>query len=130
MSERAKVRFVSGDAECAAWHYPGTDGACVVMAGGLAVRQEVAARAALRIAFYRPGRQAPKVRCPLLVLVDDDDGAAPPAASARAARRAPRGGLVRLPGGHYEAFMGGVEQAASIQLDFLARQLLDRPHSR
>ena len=37
---REKVRFASGDTECAAWHYPGTNGACVVMAGGFAVTKE------------------------------------------------------------------------------------------
>ena len=31
---RTEVRFPSGDTHCAAWHYPGTNGACVVMAGG------------------------------------------------------------------------------------------------
>jgi uncharacterized protein len=35
--EREEVRFSSGDTECAAWHYPGTNGACVIMAGGFAV---------------------------------------------------------------------------------------------
>ena len=38
--ERVKVRFASGDAECVAWHYLGTNGACVVMAGGGAVTKE------------------------------------------------------------------------------------------
>ena len=38
--EREKVRFVSGDTECAAWHYPGTNGACVIMAGGGGVTKE------------------------------------------------------------------------------------------
>jgi hypothetical protein len=38
--ERQKVRFVSGDNECVAWHYPGTNGACVVMAGGGGVTKE------------------------------------------------------------------------------------------
>ncbi len=38
--QREKVRFVSGDTECAAWHYPGTGGACVIMAGGFAVTKE------------------------------------------------------------------------------------------
>jgi fermentation-respiration switch protein FrsA (DUF1100 family) len=38
--EREKVHFVSGDTTCAAWHYPGTNGACVIMAGGLAVTKE------------------------------------------------------------------------------------------
>lgn len=36
-AEREKVHFVSGDTKCAAWHYPGTNGACVIMAGGLVV---------------------------------------------------------------------------------------------
>src|SRR6266568_698160 len=38
--ERQKVRFVSGDTECVAWHYPGTNGTCVVMAGGGGVTKE------------------------------------------------------------------------------------------
>ena len=29
--EREKVRFVSGGTDCAAWHYRGTNGACVIM---------------------------------------------------------------------------------------------------
>lgn len=40
--EREKVRFVSGDTRCAAWFYPGTNGACVIMAGGFAVPKEPA----------------------------------------------------------------------------------------
>src|SRR6266571_3489021 len=40
--EREKVRFASGGTECAAWHYPGTNGACVIMAGGGAVTKEPA----------------------------------------------------------------------------------------
>jgi hypothetical protein len=43
----------------------------------------------------------------------------------RAASRAPRGELVRLPGGHYEPFLGGHEQAAEAELSFLRRHLLD-----
>ena len=39
-AERQKVHFVSGDTTCAAWHYPGTNGGCVIMAGGLAVTKE------------------------------------------------------------------------------------------
>jgi pimeloyl-ACP methyl ester carboxylesterase len=37
---RQKVYFRSGEDRCAAWFYPGTNGACVVMAGGLAVTKE------------------------------------------------------------------------------------------
>ena len=38
--QREKVRFSSGRTDCAAWHYPGTNGACVVMAGGMGVNKE------------------------------------------------------------------------------------------
>jgi len=37
---REKVWFDSGGTECAAWHYPGTNGGCVIMAGGFAVTKE------------------------------------------------------------------------------------------
>jgi hypothetical protein len=40
--ERNKIRFRSGDSECVAWHYPGTGGGCVVMAGGTGVTKEPA----------------------------------------------------------------------------------------
>src|SRR3989442_1448002 len=37
---REKVHFPSGDTTCAASHYPGTNGGCVIMAGGFAVTKE------------------------------------------------------------------------------------------
>lgn len=38
--EREKVRFAVGGTECAAWHYPGTSGGCLIMASGFAVTKE------------------------------------------------------------------------------------------
>src|SRR3954454_21227377 len=38
--QRQKVRFPSGYTACAAWHYAGADGACVVMAAGTGVAKE------------------------------------------------------------------------------------------
>jgi uncharacterized protein len=38
--EREKVHFASGGTRCAAWHYPGSNGGCVIMAGGFAVTKE------------------------------------------------------------------------------------------
>lgn len=93
-------------------------------------QQEVAARSALRLGFYRPARLASRIRCPLLVLAYDDDGVVPPGPAVRAAQRAPHGELVRLPGGHYEAFLGGHERAAEVQMGFLGRHLLGRPQAR
>ncbi|SDT33381.1 alpha/beta hydrolase [Microlunatus soli] len=37
---REKVRFVSDGEECVGWHYAGTNGGCVVMAGGGGVTKE------------------------------------------------------------------------------------------
>jgi uncharacterized protein len=38
--KRSKIWFSSGGIECAAWHYAGTNGACVVMAGGSGITKE------------------------------------------------------------------------------------------
>jgi uncharacterized protein len=82
-------------------------------------QQSVAARSAIRVGFYRPARFASRVRCPLLVLAYDQDGVTPPAPAIRAARKAPRGQLSHLPGGHYEAFLDGEDQAAEVLVSFL-----------
>lgn len=88
-------------------------------------QQEIAARSALRMGFYRPGRHARRVRCPLLVMAYQDDDVAPPAPAVKVARRAPQGELASLPGGHYAGFMAGHEQAVELQLSFLDRRVLD-----
>jgi pimeloyl-ACP methyl ester carboxylesterase len=90
-------------------------------------QQAVAARSTLGFGFYRPGRDAARVRSPLLVLACDQDQSALAEPAARAATRAPRGELVRMSGGHYEPFLGGHEQAIEAELSFLRRHLLDHP---
>jgi pimeloyl-ACP methyl ester carboxylesterase len=60
-------------------------------------QQEVAARSALRLGFYRPGRDAARVACPLLVLVCDQDQTALAGPAVAAANREPRAELIRLP---------------------------------
>jgi pimeloyl-ACP methyl ester carboxylesterase len=91
--------------------------------------QAVAARSTLPLGFYSPGRSASRVRCPLLVLVCDEDQTALADPAVRAARRAPHAELVRLPGGHYEPFLGGHERAVEAELSFLRRHLVDHPHA-
>lgn len=86
--------------------------------------QAVAARSALAVTTYRPGRDAPRVRCPLLVVVAEHDRSAPPGPAVRVAAAAPRGELVRLPGGHYTAFLDAHEQAHAAEVAFLRRNLL------
>jgi pimeloyl-ACP methyl ester carboxylesterase len=89
-------------------------------------RQEVSARSALRIGFYRPGRRLPDARCPVLVLAYADDGVAPSAPTIRAAARSPPAEVVRLPGGHYNAFLDGHDEAVAAMVSFLDRHLLHR----
>jgi uncharacterized protein len=87
-------------------------------------RQAVAARSVLALGSYRPGRVAPKIACPLLVVVCDDDHTAPAGPAVRAARRAPRAQVVRLPGGHYAPFLDSRDQAVAAEVSFLRRHLL------
>jgi uncharacterized protein len=89
-------------------------------------QQNVAARSAIRVGFYRPARFAAQIRCPLLVLAYEQDGVAPPAPAIRAAQNAPRGQVSRLCGGHYAAFLDGEEQAADVLVSFLDRALAPR----
>jgi uncharacterized protein len=88
-------------------------------------QQEVAARSALLLGSYRPGRSASRVSCPLLVVVCDEDSSVLAAPAAAAADRAPRGELVRLPGRHYAPFLAAHERAVDAELSFLRRHLLD-----
>jgi pimeloyl-ACP methyl ester carboxylesterase len=87
--------------------------------------QAIAARSTFGMGSYRPGRDASRVRCPLLVLVCDQDQTALAEPAAAAANRAPCGELVRMPGGHYEPFLGGHERAVEAELSFLRRHLLE-----
>ncbi|HET6870074.1 MAG TPA: alpha/beta hydrolase [Solirubrobacteraceae bacterium] len=88
--------------------------------------QTVAAASALRLAFYRPGRTASRIACPLLVVVFDDDQTVLTAPASTAAQRAPRGELVRLGGDHYAAFEQRHRATLDAEIDFLRRHLLER----
>ncbi|MCC9307181.1 alpha/beta fold hydrolase [Kitasatospora sp. RB6PN24] len=86
-------------------------------------QQAVAARSTLGLAFYRPGRDAARVRCPLLVVACDQDRSALADPAVEAARQAPRGKVVLLSGEHYAPFMDAHEQAVEAELAFLRRHL-------
>jgi pimeloyl-ACP methyl ester carboxylesterase len=90
-------------------------------------QKQIAARSALRLGFYRPARYASKIGCPLLVLAYEHDGVSPPRPSIRAGEGAPKGKVVKLPGGHYEAFLDGYETVASAMLDFLREHVGGAP---
>ncbi len=85
----------------------------------------VAARVCLRIATYRPIRQAENVRRPWLICTCDDDAITPPAPAARAARNGPRAELRRYGGAaHFDIYVGELfERAVADQTEFLTRSL-------
>ncbi|MFI6586783.1 alpha/beta hydrolase [Embleya sp. NPDC050493] len=88
-------------------------------------QQAVAARSALALGWYRPGRDAARVRCPLLVVVCDQDRTALAEPAVAVANRAPHAELLRVPGGHYAPFTTAHEQVVAAELAFLRRHLLD-----
>jgi hypothetical protein len=84
----------------------------------------VAARIALRVGTYRPGRAAAKLLCPALFCVCDGDSVAPAERTLKLVRRAPRGEIRCYPVGHFEIYLGEPwEQAVSDQTEFLTRNL-------
>ena len=86
-------------------------------------RNEVCARTALEVAFNRPIRFSPRVKCPLLVQVGTDDCITPPAGGRRAAANA-GGELRKYPIDHVDVYSGAaLQRALADQLDFLGRHL-------
>src|SRR4051794_10038291 len=87
--------------------------------------QVVAARSALRVGSYRPGRAAPKIECPLLVVACEGDQSALAAPAVKVAERTPRAELVVLPGGHYAPFLEAHDDAVAAEVAFLRTHLVD-----
>jgi uncharacterized protein len=90
-------------------------------------QQVIAARSALRMGFYRPGRNAARVRCPLLLVVCDDDQSVLAGPAIEAAKKAPAAELVRLQGAHYAPFQEEHDRAVDAELTFLRTHLLAGP---
>ena len=84
----------------------------------------VAARIALRVGLYRPGRAAARLACPGLWCVCDEDTLAPAETTVACAQRAPRSEIKRYPVGHFDIYVGeAFEQAVADQTEFLVRHL-------
>ena len=91
---------------------------------GFEWRNQVGARAVLRVGTYSPGRRAKDVGCPLLVQIATEDAVTPPGPATRVAERAPRGELRSYPCRHFDIYVGELfERAVADQVDFLERHL-------
>jgi uncharacterized protein len=88
-------------------------------------RNEVTARIMLRAGMYRPGLQADRLPCPMLVQVADRDAIAPAKSAQDAVWRATgRGELRTYPIEHFDVYTGEpFERAVADQLYFLRRHL-------
>ena len=91
---------------------------------GAPFRNEVAARVAFDILAARPGAQAARVTCPLLVQVCEDDTVAPASRTARLAAKAPLGEVSRHACGHFDIYDGpDFERVVDEQVAFLKRHV-------
>jgi pimeloyl-ACP methyl ester carboxylesterase len=88
-------------------------------------RNEVCARLALALAFYRPIAHARRVRCPALIQVCLRDSVAPPGAALKtAAMIGPLAELKQYDIGHFDIYVGaGFERASADQVAFFSRVL-------
>jgi uncharacterized protein len=83
-----------------------------------------AARVALRIPLYRPGRATRRITAPVLFCIAEDDSVAPAAATIRHARRAPKSTILRYPVKHFDFYVGPTfEQVVADQEAFLQSHL-------
>ncbi|OBB91388.1 alpha/beta hydrolase [Mycobacterium sp. 852002-40037_SCH5390672] len=91
---------------------------------GVELPNEVAARIALQVFTYRPGRATPKIACPILFCVCEADSVAPAAATLRHAAKAPRGEVKLYPEGHFAIYVDDAfDRVVADQLAFLDKHL-------
>jgi fermentation-respiration switch protein FrsA (DUF1100 family) len=87
-------------------------------------RNEIAARVLLRVATYRPGLAAARLKMPLLACVCDRDSLCPAERTVRLVSRAPRAEVRRYPIGHFDIYTGEpFERAVREQTEFYLRVL-------
>jgi uncharacterized protein len=91
-------------------------------------RNEVLVLPTQPAARIRPVRAAHRVHCPLLVSLGSNDTMVPSRPIKRTAQRAPRGELLRYPGGHFDGFLNHFEQVAAEHIGFLNRHLQAPDH--
>ena len=91
---------------------------------GAQLRNEGAARIALQVLTYRPGRSAKKISCPILFCVCQTDSVAPAGPTLRYAIQAPRAEVKIYPEGHFAIYLDDAfERVVADQLAFLDKHL-------
>jgi uncharacterized protein len=90
---------------------------------GSSFLNQLAARSLLSIITHRPGLRTHRSTKPFLVVSTEYDTVAPLSAARKAAKAAPLGEIVVIPGGHFDLYKGGsgFEKNIAAQLEFLRR---------
>jgi len=90
-------------------------------------RNETPARVIFRLRRYDPLRDAPQIRCPVLLVGAENDSLIPIASVEAASKKIPSCEYVCLPGaGHFEAYTGELfERVADLEAEFLSKHLLE-----
>ncbi len=92
----------------------------------LLAENDVAARIALRVPFYSPGRHAAAINVPVLVQLAAKDDVTPIDKAQAVARRIPKGEVHTYDCGHFEPYLDPYfETIVADQLDFLDRHVGD-----
>jgi len=119
-----RIPIVADPGHLAAMSAPGAYEAFQKMAPA-DFRNEFCARAILKLGTYRPGLQAHRLRCPILIQICEKDIEAPASAAEEAARRAgTRAEVRRYPIEHFDIYLGeAFEKSVSDQMEFLSRML-------
>ncbi|CAN7308130.1 alpha/beta hydrolase [Pseudomonas sp. LjRoot71] len=87
-------------------------------------QNQVAARIALSVLRYSPGRQTAKIQCPTLFCICRTDSVAPAGPALRYAGQAPDGEVHLCQEGHFAIYLDeAFEQVSARQLDFLKRKV-------
>ncbi|MFO7162384.1 MAG: alpha/beta hydrolase [Mycolicibacterium hassiacum] len=90
----------------------------------LLTENDVAARIALRVPFYSPGRYASRITVPTLVQLASNDDVTPMDKALKAARRIPRGEVLVYECSHFEPYLEPhFDRIVADQIDFLRRHI-------
>ncbi|MEV0332512.1 alpha/beta fold hydrolase [Nocardia sp. NPDC050717] len=115
--EREPVTTVGRDSVWGVLHGPDND---------FDAANALAARLALRLPLYRPGRAMARSGVPTLLCVCDNDAAAPAEPTERHARGLAHVQVENYPCDHFDIYLGTYfEDAVRDQIDFLSKQFAD-----
>jgi dienelactone hydrolase len=123
-----RVKSIGRPGEVAMMTSPGAYELVIEMAGDkheeLLAGNDVAARIALRVPFYSPGRRASDITAPTLVQLAKHDDVTPYAKAQKIVARIPKGEVLSYDCTHFEPYLDPhFEQIVSDQIQFLQRHV-------